>query len=577
MLFVVWLTPSPASAQDPLTAALAGLARQTVSTAIQTQGGQGQAWEALPRSVWMRGEMEDLRVNFIPQGQRNSCTAFSTTAALEFQLRRLGLEIDLSEQFLLWAAKKTGADPSDGLTIPELARALARHGLCREELMPYKSAESIIDPSAEALADAKRMPRIAVTILNGSSSGIGMSDADLLLICQTLARRQVVCLAALWNSEGGVFDKENLLQDSPVAGGHMVILTGYQLAKNGEGFFHFRNSWGVKWGDFGHAKMPFSYAAKYGIAALAAQFDFDKKLAGSAEAQAPPSLEPYLVISLILAMILFFVSCQIAAVLFAKRRRFGMGLVGYLLLAGILYLLLTASAGSAAMNWAFGYLQAGAASLGGCIALAAVLFNQTRLWFDLSVGKTFAFLITALALANLLLLVSPGLLQHPAYTFWHTNLGKLPPLLALELLRGEDGDRAALFEAIKSGETKTASNSALPAWVERWRGELESEGRLMRRDNPVAVSHHIARKAALTALLPAEAPSAAPTGNKPPVAAAADQKEALLRLYKEIEQENASLNRADPVAVRKFQQKTEEYRRMRESYLKTQSQQKPTP
>jgi len=144
---------------------------------LQVQAQSQEDWKLLPREVNLRQELEALQVNFRQQGMRNACAAFSATAMLELQLRRLGYNFDLSEQYVLWATQEEGAIPSRGLTNEELVNGLKAHRVCREEFMPYKSSVDIIEPSAEAKADAAQMPPVRAEPVLGAAGG-GVSSAE---------------------------------------------------------------------------------------------------------------------------------------------------------------------------------------------------------------------------------------------------------------------------------------------------------------------------------------------------------------------------------------------------------------
>jgi hypothetical protein len=68
-----------------------------------------------------------------------------------------------------------------------------------------------------------------------------------------------------WRStEGGVIQFPG--QNETAIGMHAMAIVGY---RDDHQYFHFRNSWGAKWGDNGYGWLPYGYFDQYGVEAIA--------------------------------------------------------------------------------------------------------------------------------------------------------------------------------------------------------------------------------------------------------------------------------------------------------------------
>lgn len=205
---------------------------------------------------------------------------FAFVGVLEFELSAPGRPVDLSEQFLMWAANDAcGLTRADGFNPDFLIRGVQKHGIADETAMPYiPKKERISAPTPQAVASAGRRVGAEVTTIKHWSSPIGFTDEHMARLRERLDAGRPVTVTVCWPF--GIPDKDivtadHFLIDRGIDGtskdGHGVILVGYVLdaAVPGGGFFHVRNSWGTGFADGGYAKIDFATARKYGTDAYA--------------------------------------------------------------------------------------------------------------------------------------------------------------------------------------------------------------------------------------------------------------------------------------------------------------------
>jgi C1A family cysteine protease len=257
-------------------AAILPLAVSAVAVADQDSSGPTTA----PPKIDLRPEFEKLKLGVRQQGQRGACQVFAMVGVIEFHLARSGKPVDLSEQFIMWAANKaTGLNRSEGFNPDLLIAGLKQYGICAETLMPYVPRnEALGKPSAEALKDARTRTSCKIISIKHWSSDIGFGDKEIKEISRRLEKKSPVTATFCWPAglyDEQIVDAQHFIIDKSIDGkskdGHGVILVGYGLDDKiaGGGFFILRNSWGPKFADKGYARITFEFARKYGIDAYA--------------------------------------------------------------------------------------------------------------------------------------------------------------------------------------------------------------------------------------------------------------------------------------------------------------------
>lgn len=212
------------------------------------------------------------------QGNRGTCVAHALVACREylgFEQGELRASFDLSEQFLFWAAKTQGGDISpdeDGTSLECAQEALARIGVCHEDLWPYDGTVRHGNvthagpgiPTGPAREGAILHCHACAGYAQGLASQAGLgSGGGAARVRELLIRtRRPVAISVPvfsdklmpernnWNSPIGIAYGE-VLDPPPNAErqnlGHAVCVVDF--APDGEesqgGYFVFRNSWGT--------------------------------------------------------------------------------------------------------------------------------------------------------------------------------------------------------------------------------------------------------------------------------------------------------------------------------------------
>lgn len=200
--------------------------------------------------------------------------AFAATAAHE--LLRPG-ELDLSEEFLHWAAKqRDGLPPTvEGTTLAAAAGALAALGQPVEALWPY-------DDSRDQRASDYQPPDGARAAARARCvRGGGNVQPKIATIQDTLERGLAVLLGIrLYRPWYEVADDGRIGMPAAGAspfGGHAVLVAGYRDGEGeGGGSCIVRNSWGADWGADGYGYLPYAYVDAHGIEAWGLALDVTK-------------------------------------------------------------------------------------------------------------------------------------------------------------------------------------------------------------------------------------------------------------------------------------------------------------
>jgi hypothetical protein len=226
--------------------------------------------------VDLRLKFDKFKLGVRQQGKRGACQVFALVGVIEYQLARRGKRVDLSDQFIMWAANEaTGLKRTEGFNPDLLIAGLKQYGICEQSLMPYVPRnEALGKPSERALLDAKKRTSCKVLSIKHWSSAIGFDDRDIKKITRRLDKGVPVTATFCWPFglyDEQIVDKQHFIIDKSIDGkskdGHGVILVGYGVDERvaGGGYFILRNSWGAKFADRGYARITFAYAKKYGI------------------------------------------------------------------------------------------------------------------------------------------------------------------------------------------------------------------------------------------------------------------------------------------------------------------------
>jgi hypothetical protein len=228
-----------------------------------------RAAEPLPANVDLTPRFQKLGIPAHLQGDTDVCSLFAVTGVADFECARHspGSPPCLSEEFLIWAAKKATGKTHDQAMFYEAVQGLNAIGICNESLMPYvPKKDARLQPSAKALADARqRDERWQVHWIRRWNVNRPVSDPQFLGIKRALAAGHPVACGLRWPNK---LEGSSILSDNPPGGvsdGHSIAFVGYtdSTASPGGGTFRFRNSYGPNWGDHGYGIMSYAYARKY--------------------------------------------------------------------------------------------------------------------------------------------------------------------------------------------------------------------------------------------------------------------------------------------------------------------------
>lgn len=145
----------------------------------------------LPAQVDLRPQFAEYELGPRPQGDRGTCSVFTTASALEFALaKHTGRGVPLSVEYLNFASNQAIGDKSDGGFFHDLIKGFEKYGICMESEMPYQQQfDSNLVPSAQAMATGNKIRGNPFKIqwINPWKPTIGLTDEQLTEIKTVLA------------------------------------------------------------------------------------------------------------------------------------------------------------------------------------------------------------------------------------------------------------------------------------------------------------------------------------------------------------------------------------------------------
>jgi hypothetical protein len=204
----------------------------------------------------------DMRERFAPirnQGHQGSCSAFATTAVIEF------LRSDkqrYSPAFLYWNARVLCGDTAvdSGATMYQSIKAATEKGVCQELQMPYDPDTFTTAPSEAAIEDALNCKVLEAQTVNTDLNSIksALCDGYPVIIAARIfdSFSETNCGFVPHPSAAEIAGKER----SDGNGLHAMVICGFS---DKERVFVVRNSWGTNFGENGYCYIPYSYATKY--------------------------------------------------------------------------------------------------------------------------------------------------------------------------------------------------------------------------------------------------------------------------------------------------------------------------
>lgn len=205
---------------------------------------------SLAESVDLRPAFEKWGLERRVQGNRNTCSVFAVTGALEYALAaKRGRATRLSVEFLNWASNRALRDMNDGSFFSDLWRGFTIYGACPEEDMPYQDK---FDPRRRPSSDAREHARLLHEVglrlhwIKRWNPNTGFTEKQLVAIKRVLNRQWPVCGGLRWPKKPVRWEKDVLETPPPdgVVDGHSVLIVGYRddPQQPGGGLLIFRNS-----------------------------------------------------------------------------------------------------------------------------------------------------------------------------------------------------------------------------------------------------------------------------------------------------------------------------------------------
>ncbi len=231
-------------------------------------------------------KMIDLKIHqseVKSQGMRGACTYFVIVGLVESLIKKsTGKEIDLSEEYLAWAAKtkKKLRSLEEDSSVAVNAATVQEFGLLLEKDLPYQPSwfdkgfpcegqrkRKNIDPICFSHTGPK--PELSSKIISGGIfefRDIGSSSHEIVRELSDWKNPVTISILAhskMWDESaesGDLFlnatSKKQCQKKPKSCTGHAALITGYDLDRK---IFFFKNSWGKEWGQQGYGTIPFDY------------------------------------------------------------------------------------------------------------------------------------------------------------------------------------------------------------------------------------------------------------------------------------------------------------------------------
>jgi len=188
------------------------------------------------------------------QGQTNSCTAHSASAAYEYEISQQHLPDFMPSRLFLYYNERLeeGTTNRDaGATIRDSVKALAKYGTLPENYWPF----------TESMEQRPGDDDYKIAIRNIVTSYSAVPQVLQSLKTAIFQRHPVIFGFLVYESFESQEVAESGIQSLPrpdeqCLGGHAVLAVGFDDSRQA---FLIRNSWGKEWGQEGFFWMPYQY------------------------------------------------------------------------------------------------------------------------------------------------------------------------------------------------------------------------------------------------------------------------------------------------------------------------------
>lgn len=216
----------------------------------------------LPESVDLRELLQSVK----NQGKLSSCTAFATTAMVEFvRNKQKLLKWDASPLFTYYATRKlknataqnTGAQCRDAL------KSVVKDGVTKEEVWPYDVSKFAEPPPDNAWTDAEKHQALVYYAVEQTRENIlgclaeGYPFTFGMKLYQSFFDSQCKVLVQNYVPMPDTVNEEFL-------GGHCMLAVGYSKYNN-QTYILVKNSWGPFVGLDGYHNIPIEYFLNPGL------------------------------------------------------------------------------------------------------------------------------------------------------------------------------------------------------------------------------------------------------------------------------------------------------------------------
>lgn len=221
----------------------------------------GPLLQAAPRSPEELPQRVDLRAyctTVEDQGQTNSCVANAMVGAVELMHKKEGRPaVELSRMFVYYNSRaiEKREHLDEGTYIHHAMAALLAHGVCEERMWPFQRASVNTKPTEGCYTNAAHYEAVQIARTPGTAALLSLAQELPVTFGIVLPNE---CYDAA--RDGGMVPSPDTLPMATPAGGHAMLIVGYEMDKK---HYIVRNSWGAGYGDDGYIYIPFDVMDRY--------------------------------------------------------------------------------------------------------------------------------------------------------------------------------------------------------------------------------------------------------------------------------------------------------------------------